>query len=189
MAELAAASRPWFVLAGSLPPGVEPTLYRDLARMLKEQGCRVALDASGDALRRALEAAPHLVKPNIHELEVLAGEPLTTHASIVASARQIVAGGVELVVVSMGAEGALFVEEASAVLARPPQVTVGSTVGAGDAMVAGIVAGHLAGLPLAEIARLASAFSLDVLSRDEPGITSRAAVEGLMGRVTVEEVG
>lgn len=183
---LAAESGPWFVLAGSLPPGVEPTLYRDLVGALKAGGCRVLLDTSGEPLRHALGAGPHVIKPNLHELESLLGTQLSSNQAVVGAARTLTAGGVELIVVSMGAEGALFINAERALLARPPRVQVRSTVGAGDAMVAGILAGQLEGLSIPETARLASAFSLDVLTRDEPGTASRARVDALMGEIKIE---
>ncbi|HEX2189221.1 MAG TPA: 1-phosphofructokinase [Longimicrobiaceae bacterium] len=178
--------RPWVVLAGSLPPGVDPALYRELARTLKAAGCRVALDTSGEPLRHALDAAPHIAKPNLHELEALAGRPLPTVGAVVEAARALLERGVELAVVSMGAEGALFVERGGVVLARPPAVEVGSTVGAGDAMVAGVVAGRLRGLATAELARLATAFSLHALAggAGDPS----ASVERWARRVEVRPV-
>jgi 1-phosphofructokinase len=145
------------------------------------------LDTSGDALRFALEATPHIIKPNIHELEMLVGEALPTPAAIIEAARQLIAGGVRLVAVSMGAEGALLVNEHTVVTARPPSVEVKSTVGAGDAMVAGIVAGQLRNLPLAACARLATAFSLDAITHLGSGLSSPEVIETLMEQVTVEE--
>jgi 1-phosphofructokinase len=68
----------WFVIAGSLPPGVEITIYRDFTESLKSLGRKVALDASGEALNHAIEALPAFIKPNIHELEGLVGRALPT---------------------------------------------------------------------------------------------------------------
>lgn len=181
-----AADGRWFVLAGSLPPGAEPTLHAELTRRIRAAGGRVALDTSGDALRHALDAAPHVVKPNVHELEALLGRALSTTQDVVDGARALLERGVELAAVSMGAEGALFVARDAVVRARPPSVAVGSTVGAGDAMVAGVVAARLAGLDLAETARLATAFSLAALTRTEPGPATRAEVEAMAARVDVE---
>ena len=190
VAELAAGEpRPWFVLAGSLPPRVEPTLYGDLARTLRAAGCTVVVDASGEPLRHALDAAPHVVKPNVHELEALVGESLPTPEAAARAARGLLARGVELAVVSMGEEGALFARQGAAVLAIPPRVEVRSTVGAGDAMVAGIVAGRLRGLPLPELARIATAFSLDALTRDPAAGASSGAVEAWAAHVEVRETG
>lgn len=188
VSRLAGESAPWFVLAGSLPPGVEPTLYRDLVWKLKSAGSAVVLDTSGEALRLALGAAPAVVKPNVHELEALVGSTLPSADAIIAAVRPILAGGVELVVVSMGADGALFIRRGDAILATPPAVAVHSTVGAGDAMVAGIVASRLAGLTLSETARLATAFSVDAITRDEGSAPARDGIAALRDRVTVGEV-
>lgn len=188
LAALGAVDAQWAVLAGSIPQGVDATIYRDLAAALRAGGRRVALDTSGEPLRHALEAAPQVVKPNIHELEALLGEPLPDAAAVVAAARGLLARGVELVVVSMGSQGALFVSGDEVVRARPPRVTVQSTVGAGDAMVAGIVAAQLRGLGLADAARLATAFSVDAISRIGAGLGDAAAIEAIMARVEVEDL-
>jgi len=176
----------WVVLAGSLPPGVAPTLYRDLVLNQKDAGSRVLLDTSGDALRHALEAAPHVVKPNVHELEALAGRALPTREAVVEAARGLLARGVERVVVSMGAEGALFVAGDEALWARPPQAAVLSTAGAGDAMVAGVVAAERAGLALPDVARWATAFARHVLTHGREAPLTAEALEGLAAGVEVE---
>ena len=154
----------WCVLAGSLPPGVAPELYAEMILMLKARGVRTVVDTSGEALRAALLAAPEIIKPNQHELEVLVGCSLPTEAAVIGAARELVAGGVRLVVVSCGADGAFFVTADEVVVARPPVVKVGSTVGAGDAMVAGVVAAQVRGATLVDTARHATACSLAVLT-------------------------
>ncbi len=178
----------WWVLAGSLPPGVPATFYRDAITRLKARGARVALDTSGEALREALGAAPEAIKPNVHELEALVGRELRDEAAVVEAARGLVAGGVGLVVVSRGAVGACFVTAEAVVHARPPRIEVGSTVGAGDAMVAGIVAARVRGLSLVECARVATAYSSLALTREAESVTmitqeARAAVEAFAARV------
>ncbi len=184
--QLSEIGNSWFVLAGSVPPGVPAGIYGELCQLLKERGQKVALDTSGEALRLGLKAGPHLAKPNLQELETLTGRKLSSHAEIIDAARGLVESGVELVAVSMGADGAIFVTADEAVLARPPGIPVKSTVGAGDAMVAGIVAGRLGGLSLTECARMGTAFSLEALSRGESGVGSHATIEAFMEEVTVE---
>jgi 1-phosphofructokinase len=93
--------------------------------------------------------------------------------------------GVRLVAVSMGGEGACFIADSEVVVARPPRVDVSSTVGAGDAMVAGIVSSQVVGSPLVACARLATAFSVDAITHVGSGLSSRAAIDALLPQVTV----
>jgi 1-phosphofructokinase len=186
--QLSQLSGGWCVLAGSLPPGVPASIYRDFITLLKERDVRTVLDSSGEALREALKASPDLIKPNVHELEEHLGRALPTEADVIAAARELVAGGVKLVVVSRGADGACFVTADEAVVARPPSITVRSTVGAGDAMVAGIIAAQLSNAPLVDTARLATAFSLSALTRTDEDHDMRAAVDAFVKRVEITPV-
>ncbi len=111
-----------------------------------------------------MSAAPAIIKPNRAELEALVGRRLSDEAALLATADDLRADGIETVIVSLGADGALFATPDGAVLARPPDVTVVSTVGAGDSMVAGVIAGDLAGLTLADTAALATACSVVAIS-------------------------
>lgn len=185
--ELAAACA-WFVLAGSIPAGLNPNIYGELVKLIKSKGRAVALDTSGEALRQALPAAPTLVKPNIDELQELVGHRLETQAAVIQAARSWLAQGMQTVVVSMGAAGAIFVEAEEVVLAQPPKVTVKSTVGAGDAMVSGTVAGKTQGLPLAECARLATAFSASAVSQVGSGLPSLDIIENFKSQVNINHL-
>jgi 1-phosphofructokinase len=175
----------WFVLAGSIPAGCPPDIYGELVKLIKSRGRAVALDTSGEALQLALVAGPNLVKPNIDELQELEGRSLQTEAEVIRAAKNWLAQGMETVVVSMGAAGALFVEANEVVVAQPPKVTVKSTVGAGDAMVSGTVAGKCQGVSLAECARLATAFSLSAISRVGAGLPPLDVIEEFMSQVVV----
>jgi 1-phosphofructokinase len=175
----------WFVLAGSIPAGCQPDIYGELVKLIKGRDRAVALDTSGEALRLALPAAPTLVKPNIDELQELEGRPLETETEVIRAAQSWLAQGMETVVVSMGAAGALFVAENEVIMAQPPKVTVKSTVGAGDAMVSGTVAGKSRGASLAECARLGTAFSLSAISRVGAGLPSLEVIEEFMNQVVV----
>lgn len=179
-----AADHQWLVFSGSIPARAPDAIYRDLLQQV--QGCRVALDTSGAALRQALTAAPTVIKPNLEELSELLGRPLAGEDAILAAARSFIQRGVETVVVSMGPLGALFVEAHEAVAARPPAAVARSTVGAGDALLAGIVAGKCQGLTLPACARLATAFAVDAIGRIGPGLASLAAVAALAQQVTVQ---
>ncbi len=163
--KMEALKAPWFVLGGSVPPEVRPSIYRDIISFLKELGRKVLVDTSDEPLRLALEAAPTIIKPNIHELEALLGISLPDEAAVIKAGRTLVESGIEMVVVSMGKKGACFVTKDDAVVARPPDIEVRSTVGAGDAMVAGIISAQLQGLPLDACAELGTAFSVQALTR------------------------
>jgi 1-phosphofructokinase len=180
----------WFVLSGSLPPNLEPSFYRTLVQTLKARGRKVLLDTSGEALRLALdEATPDAIKPNVHELEALVGSPLVTNdeEAIVAAVRPLQARGITLIAVSMGSRGAVFLADSVIVTARPPHVEVKSTVGAGDAMVAGIVSAQLRHAPLADRARLATALAAEAITHVGSGLSSPDAFEKLLPRVEVTE--
>ncbi len=175
------------MLSGSVPPGLSQNVYAEIVRALGER--QVILDTSGEGLRRALAAAPRVIKPNVEELAELMGKPLGSPAAILDAGRELIRRhGIGTVVVSMGREGALFVEADTALWARPPQVEVVSTVGAGDAMVAGIVVGKLRGFALADTARLATAFAAAAIARPGHSLPEPAAVDALQGQVTLTPV-
>lgn len=180
------------VLAGSLPEGAPADTWAKMVADLAAEGARVVLDTSGAPLAAALDThapcMPYAVKPNREELEALLGRALPGEADLVAAARDLVARGVRLVAVSRGAEGALFVDAAEALAARLPAKTVLSTVGAGDAMVAGLVAALLEGPVLERVARLAVAFATAKLDRIGPHLGSRATVEDLAERVEIRRL-
>ena len=139
--------------------------------------------ALASALAAAPGALPFAVKPNRHELEEWAGHPLPTLADVRAAAGDLRGRGIPVVVVSLGEEGALFLAEEGAVLARPPATRIKSTVGAGDALVAGLVAALRAGLDLTATARLATAFAAAKLTREGANLPPRAEVEAIAGSV------
>ncbi len=177
----------WFVLSGSIPRGVSAGIYQEMVQALA--GKKVVLDTSGEGFRQALTAGPWLIKPNVDELSEYAGKPLDSPEAILEQARTLIGRyNIHSVVISMGKEGAIFVEGEETVWAVPPAVEVKSTVGAGDAMVAGIVAGKINDLALAECARLATAFSVTAISHIGSGLPSVEAVQAAREQVTIREV-
>jgi len=147
----------------------------------------VVLDTSGEPLKAALAAGPRIIKPNRHELAELLGEPLDTLESLVAAARGLLDGpnAPETVVVSLGGDGALFLTRTQALHAHPVEVAVTSTVGAGDAMVAGLVAAQLENRSLTETAQLATAFAAAKLTRLGPHLPPPEEVRALANQITV----
>ncbi|WP_376794166.1 1-phosphofructokinase [Thermogemmatispora sp.] len=180
--ELATECR-WFVLAGALPPAVPGSLYAMLIARLKALDRLTVLDASGEALAQGILAGPTLVKPNRAELEQLVGRSLTSLTEIAQAARSLLQHDIRRVVVSLGEQGALFVEREQVLQAVPPAVTVESTVGAGDAMVAALVLAELKGLDLASTARLATAYALARITRLDGSLPSPSVLERYSERV------
>src|SRR5258706_4070764 len=163
----------WFVLSGSLPLHVPTTIYAALITQLKQHKKRIILDTSGEALREGIQAGPTIVKPNTEELQYLIGHALTSEAEIQQAAHQLLNEDIELVVVSMGRQGAILVEQAATLIATPPEVTVKKTFGAGDAMVAGLVTSLIQGLSLADCGRLATAFSVGAIAHHSYNLPAR----------------
>lgn len=130
----------YVVASGSLPPGVPDDFYARIARLARERGARTIVDSSGAALRAALDEGVYLVAPSRRELAELVGTALEDLDAQIAAAQQLIAEGrSELVALTLGGAGAVLVT-ADAVLRLPAaQVTVRSTVGAGDAFLAGLV--------------------------------------------------
>ena len=156
----------WVVLAGSLPPGAPESWYAELVAALRGTPARIAVDTSGGplvALAAGLEQqAPHLMKPNGEELASLTGgdaHAIEADPTAAAAAASVLVGrGVEAVLATLGASGAVLVTAEGAWHAVPPPTTVVSTVGAGDSSLFGYLLGALRGLEPAERLRLAVAY-------------------------------
>ncbi|MDA0564998.1 1-phosphofructokinase [Streptomonospora sp. S1-112] len=131
----------WLVASGSLPGGTPPDLYARIARLAAARGVQVALDTSGKPLETAAGAGGFaLLKPNMEELAALLGRPLETVGDVVGAAREVVSWGNGLVLVTLGAHGALLVDRERTWWAQGPAVVPRSTVGAGDCSLAGYLA-------------------------------------------------
>lgn len=179
------------LLAGSLPDGLPTDAYAILTADLAAAGARVVLDSSGAPLAAALAstgALPHCIKPNRHELEDWAGRPLPTDADLLDAARGLQRRGVSVVVVSLGADGALFLDGARALHGRLPPVQALSTVGAGDAMVAGLIAAFQQDGGLEDVARLSVAFAGAKLGCFGPNLPDPATVRALAAQVTLSRL-
>jgi len=129
----------WVVGSGSLPPGAPTDLYATLVRAARAVGARVAIDSSEAPLAAAVGAAPNLIKPNHEELAELVGHPLPTLGDVCTAARDLVAGGIETVVVSLGGDGALLIDADTCAHAIAHIDDPLSTVGAGDCLLAGVL--------------------------------------------------
>jgi 1-phosphofructokinase len=151
----ACAPGDWLAICGSLPDGFSDPDLVETVRIAQSAGLRVAVDTSGPTLTAALAAAPHLVKPNAHELAETTGQAISTIGDVIAAAEMVRAEGVAAVLVSLGRDGAVLVEESGALFGHSADVNVVNTAGAGDAFLAGYLAaeGNLRDTPADRLAR------------------------------------
>jgi 6-phosphofructokinase 2 len=130
----------FMVASGSIPPGVPVNVYAQLAKIAKNKKAKFIVDTSGEALIQAAHEGVYLLKPNLGELSFLSGKKELRQSEIATIAKEIITNGnCEVMVVSMGAAGAMLVTKDVVETFTPPHVARKSTVGAGDSMVAGIV--------------------------------------------------
>ncbi|WAC21372.1 1-phosphofructokinase family hexose kinase [Luteolibacter sp. SL250] len=176
----------WCVFGGSLPSGVEPAHFRDLLEIAKAGGAWVAVDASGEALALALDLGVDLIKPNEHELAEVMGIPPEALVADPAPVLRQLGEGIGHIVLSMGEKGALFHTKEGTLHAKPPEVEVVSTVGAGDSLLAGYLAGLVTGRSLEARARLATAFAWSALEKVSRSLPAMDEIHVRMERVDVE---
>jgi 6-phosphofructokinase 2 len=145
----------YLVASGSLPPGLPVTYYEKVASFAKKIGARFLLDTSGEALKAAADEGLYLLKPNLSELSALVGVEKLEMQEVDDAALQIIRlGKCQVVVVSMGPQGALLVTKDQTRHIPAPPVKKLSTVGAGDSMVAGMVWGLSKGYSPLEMVQL-----------------------------------
>lgn len=179
------------ILSGSLPLHCRHDAYAQMLEVLKKNHSKVIVDASGEALIEALqtETKPYCIKPNRLELSQWAGRELSSLHDIHQEARKLLATGIQLVVISLGEEGALFFNHKSVLKAYLKASTIMTTVGAGDAMVAGIATALRENAPLERIARLSTAFAVAKLGSIAPSLPDKKIIELLAENVVIEQIG
>lgn len=148
----------WLVLSGSVPASVPADIYAHLLDRVKDRGVKTLLDTSGDALKNALPCAPDLMKPNLEELCALVGDTPHSPVEIVACARKLQTAGAQNILISCGADGAIFVPAVGdALQISAPSGTVIQAVGAGDSMAAGWLYAYAHGFSTTKALRFAVA--------------------------------
>ncbi|QKF51418.1 1-phosphofructokinase [Pseudomonas graminis] len=173
------------VVAGSLPRGVSAQWLKTLLLRLNAMGLKVALDTSGEALRAGLEASPWMIKPNTEELADALDAPIISIAAQAEAAADLRQRGIEHVVISQGSEGVHWFSSNVALQALPPKVTVASTVGAGDSLLAGMVHGLLSGHKPEQTLRTATAIAAMAVTQIGFGINDPAQLKRLESGVNV----
>ncbi|MCI9593267.1 MAG: 1-phosphofructokinase [Lachnospiraceae bacterium] len=172
------------VLSGSIPKGAPKDTYYTWVKACREGGAKVILDADGDLLEEGLKASPYLIKPNNHEISRLLNQTLRTPKELKEAAKGLMKKyGIAEIVVSMGAEGALYVTGDETIYAEGLKVTVGSTVGAGDSVVAALAVAQEVQMPLAETVRLSTATGAANVMCSGTQAAEYAVIQELMPKV------
>lgn len=175
------------LLAGSVPAGMPDNIYAVWTNRLKSRGVCVAADLDGERLRQVIAEKPWLIKPNDEELRQLLKLPDMEISTLAAAAEALCRDGVENVVVSLGARGALFAGKEGILLAKGPEVTVKSTVGAGDTVTAAMIFAHESGISLPEAVRLAVGAATAKVTREGSSPPKREEIECYARQVRVSE--
>lgn len=167
------------VLAGSIPASLPSDVYEQIMARLDGTGVRVVVDAEGELLSKVLRYRPFLIKPNNLELGGIFGRELHTQEEIRACAAALQERGARNVLVSMAGDGAILLDEQGGFhQIAAPQGTVRNSVGAGDSMVAGFLAGYLQSGSFEQALRMGAATGSATAFSD--GLATRETVEGLL---------
>jgi len=177
------------VISGSAPRGVPFSMYGDLISTGRQAGLPVILDARDELLAEGVRAKPQMIKPNLEELSALKDRPIQTVQQALAAGRELAEGGVSIVLISMGAAGAVAVTRKQGYwMAKPPKVDLVSSVGSGDAMVAGFVAASLTGRSFADCLRWGVAAGAANATQFENAGCTRDEIMSLVAQVQLSRV-
>jgi 1-phosphofructokinase family hexose kinase len=179
----------YVTLSGSAPPGVPADFHARVVRLGRRLGVRVVLDSSGDLLRHGVEAVPWMVKPNRAELAALFGREPAEVGEATAMARQLLAKGIEVVVVTLGKQGAIWVSAEGEGFAQPPEVEFVSAVGSGDSMLAAMLYAVMEGMPPPDVLRWGVAAGAANAAVFGAGFCTREQMEALVPRVVISRGG
>ncbi len=133
------------VFSGSAPRGVPDNIYEQLITICNAMGIKTILDASGELLRKGIQGKPYMIKPNRKELETLVGKKIATEEELIDEAHKLIATGIQKVVISLGAEGLLYVDETQVLKEHAKPIEVVNTVACGDTVVASLCMSEVQG--------------------------------------------
>ncbi len=175
-------------MSGSAPKGLGTDVYRGLVEKVRSMDKKVIMDTSGQALLEGIKANPTMIKPNTDEISMLTGSDCSVFEDKLAAAKKVHAGGVSIVVCSMGIDGSFVVCDEGIFRAVVPRNKPVNTVGCGDTMVAGFAVGLERGLSMPETLRLASAMSGAAALREETGFYVKEDMEKIYEQVEISEL-
>ncbi|NLK27028.1 MAG: 1-phosphofructokinase [Clostridiales bacterium] len=178
-----------FVFSGSIPKGIDPSIYGSLIKKVKEKGAKVLLDADGELFVGAVDTKPDIIKPNRHELEkYFSLDYRADENELIQMGNQLLDKGIKLVAISLGQMGALFLTKERKVRCPGLKVEAHSTVGAGDAMVAALSYGYDQGFDFLDMVKLSMATSAGAVITKGTKPPNREVVEQLIKDVEIIEI-
>ena len=175
------------VIAGSVPQSIPSDAYAQIVRITQETGAQLVVDAEKDLVNTILPFQPLFIKPNKYELEEMFDITIQNDMDVVYYGRKILEQGAQSVIITLGGDGAIYIDQQQSIKAQNPQGKVINTVGSGDSTVAGMVAGLTSGLSIQEAfkqavaAGTATAFNDDLATRDDIEIKDQVTMTVLDG--------
>ena len=171
------------VVAGSIPKSVPKDVYEQIAKIIKQTGARLVVDAEKDLVESVLKYNPLFIKPNKDELEVMFDTSINSDEDVIHYAQEIMKQGASSVIVSLGGEGAIYVDHKHSLKASVPHGQVVNTVGSGDSTVAGMIAGLETGLTIENAFKQAVSAGTATAFNDD--LASYKAIEDIKEQVTI----
>lgn len=175
----------YWVLSGSLPPGVTRDMYARIIQVVRVKDGKAVLDTSGEPLHLGCQSGPFMVKPNSEEAQQLTGIELNSQSAACAAAKKILRMGISVVVISLGKQGAILDNGKVCAVANPPAVQENNPIGAGDALVAGLVWGLNQEMSLVEALRWAVASGAAAASLPGTGVGTLEQIQRLEKEISL----
>lgn len=175
------------ILSGSVPNGVEDTIYKRLIEQAGAVHKRVLLDTSGSFLKQGVEAKPFMIKPNVRELEALTGKRIRDMEEIIHTGLALIESGIRHVLISMGYKGLLYICGKDILYARAPMVKVVNTVGCGDSVVAAFAASLMEQETMEQTLRRCVAVSAANATTQESAVIPMELAAELLDKIEIEE--
>ena len=176
------------VLSGSIPPGVPSDIYQRLIRMAHRKDVKTVLDSAGEPFQLGLQEKPFLIKPNSLEFEQTFRQKLKAGQGPLEIARQVVDGGIPYLCISMGADGALLLDQEHAYRAKPLPIEAKGLTGAGDSMVAGMCYALRKHLDSEDMLRYAMACAAGSVRQEGTLLARESDVQELLPQVVIEKI-
>ena len=176
------------IASGTVPPGLPKTIYGDMVKIARDNNVRMIIDASGSYLEEAIKAKPFMIKPNLAELQELAGYDLDCDYKIIYESKYICRQGIEVVAISLGDKGAIFTTPEGIYKVCAPKVSAMNTIGCGDAFVAGFAVSLYRDQDIKEAFKYAVAVGSANAVEEKIGYVDREMVSRLYDEVKVKRL-